>query len=551
MEKNNLFELCVLDCSSIQKYVFGSNKLKTNIGASEIVECIYQELIPKILAEMSDKKSWRIDEWKDNDWQLKIANDPNRFAEIGYIGGGNALLIFRDAGQDNAQKFIKKWSTELLTYAPGVVPAIAIIDGVEIKNGDIAKEDIDNVFSKLARNKNTCIPETVIERHGITAECKLSGLSVESYENKYEKDWLSSVAKTKYNYYDKAFKKLNQQYEHILSNKYIFGYDLEKLGQKEGEESHIGIVHIDGNSLGEAFKNCKGLIERRELSLQVDKATKQAIEITLRQLITKIKAPQCLDDILNLKEENGKKVLPLRPIILNGDDITLICDARISFFLAETFMQAFASQPVDTKDKDGNKMKLSSCAGIAIIRTKYPFYRGYRLAEELCKSAKELGRKENQSWLDFHIAYSGLSGNLEDIRERQYKMDKASLLWRPWKIVDGQDQNSFKQLKNGIKHFLGQKNFAIHKDKTNEAKKKWPNSKLHQLARALTAGKVETEEFIKFAQAKGLFLPAIAKRLELQKTGWITVKREGVTQEITPYFDILEVMDFYPQCLLD
>ena len=26
------FELCLLDCQSIQQYVFGSNKLRTNIG---------------------------------------------------------------------------------------------------------------------------------------------------------------------------------------------------------------------------------------------------------------------------------------------------------------------------------------------------------------------------------------------------------------------------------------------------------------------------------------------------------------------------------------
>jgi len=58
----------LFDTMSIQQYVFGSNKLKDNLGASYIVEHIYD-----YLKEKSDA-------------------NPNDL-EIGYIGGGNALVF--------------------------------------------------------------------------------------------------------------------------------------------------------------------------------------------------------------------------------------------------------------------------------------------------------------------------------------------------------------------------------------------------------------------------------------------------------------------------
>nr|WP_269849654.1 hypothetical protein [Methanosarcina horonobensis] len=44
--------------------------------------------------------------------------------------------------------------------------------------------------------------------------------------------------------------------------------------------------------------------------------------------------------------------------------------------------------------KGDEKIQLSSCAGVAITKTKYPFYRGYELAEDLCKNAKKRIQKE-------------------------------------------------------------------------------------------------------------------------------------------------------------
>ena len=56
----------LFDTLSIQNYVFGSNKLKENLGASFLVENVYKVLITK-----------------EKEQKLKV----------GYIGGGNALVF--------------------------------------------------------------------------------------------------------------------------------------------------------------------------------------------------------------------------------------------------------------------------------------------------------------------------------------------------------------------------------------------------------------------------------------------------------------------------
>ncbi len=51
----------------------------------------------------------------------------------------------------------------------------------------------------------------------------------------------------------------------------------------------MAIVHIDGNSMGQRFAQCETLAERRKLSDSVDRATKNAFEKLLKEIINHIK----------------------------------------------------------------------------------------------------------------------------------------------------------------------------------------------------------------------------------------------------------------------
>lgn len=531
-------DLCLIDCSSIQKYVFGSNKLKSIIGASYNVAQIFDKWIGDTLIKdfkLKVKEQFNLDAWEKEPDKLLLCTDKNILVEAGYIGGGNALLIFRKENNDTikANDFLKKWSRSILFNYPGIVPAATILEA-ETSNDNIPKETIDKIFAQLAKSKTAAVPNTIIARHGITGECPYTGLSM---ENKFQEPdkvtYISSSLKSKIENVDKA----NKQLESLLNDlqktqDYQFPEELDDLGQSPSE-NHIAIVHIDGNSMGEAFQNCDTLAKRRALSKKVNDATNEAFNDTLHCLINKMNDLEKNKIIYN---SPGKKIknLPIRPIILNGDDVTFICNARISFWLAETFIKAFEKQSVE-------KPKLSACAGIAITKTKYPFYRGYELAEELCAEAKKIGRENSESWLDFHIAFSGLSGDLEVIRKKQYQAGSNNLLWRPWKIGKDGD-HSIEKLKAAIDLFI---NGEKEGDKDNSKQKPWPRSKIKKLAQILVEGETATREFLRIEESKSVRLPHFINNDEKQY-GWY----KSNSHSGTPFLDIIEVMDFYPECLL-
>jgi hypothetical protein len=92
----------LIDTVSIQEYVYSSNKLKENIGASFLVKKIYDDVLKEALKQTFGKDI-DINEWRKPK-EIKIVQG-NDEVEIGYIGGGNALVLFKD--KDKTVEFIK------------------------------------------------------------------------------------------------------------------------------------------------------------------------------------------------------------------------------------------------------------------------------------------------------------------------------------------------------------------------------------------------------------------------------------------------------------
>ena len=100
----------LLDTVSIQRYIFGSNKLKENIGASRLIQWIFVDPLRKTIQEIFPGTPKDIFE----DWEQEVPRytvlkpkTPSQVEtpfEVGYIGGGNALLFFQD--QKKAKDFV-------------------------------------------------------------------------------------------------------------------------------------------------------------------------------------------------------------------------------------------------------------------------------------------------------------------------------------------------------------------------------------------------------------------------------------------------------------
>ena len=128
--------------------------------------------------------------------------------------------------------------------------------------------------------------------------------------------------------------------------------------------------------------------------------------------------------------------LPVRPLILGGDDLTFVCDGRIALDLAGRRGYGRTSKP--PLDPPGGG---AGYAGIAIARTHAPIIRLYGLAKELCSRAKQFLRDEKQSKacaLDWHVGFTSPTETLDDLRDRQYRQENLRLTRRPY-YLEGVD----------------------------------------------------------------------------------------------------------------
>lgn len=501
----------LIDTVSIQEYIFSSNKLKENIGASFLVDKIYEDVLEEAL-QMTVKQKIDMDSWKVTPNVVKIS-EPNEKLEIGYIGGGNALILFKN--KHEVKEFIKNYTRLLLRKTPGLKTAFGIIHDFNL--GDF-KNSMQRLHESLRENKNKYFPNVTLPKYGFTLDCPRTNESAESFKDD-EGKFISSVACSKLKISDKARDEMVVILGNILMDKYTFTNNIEELGQQEGRD-YIAVVHIDGNKMGERFSKCESLIEYRNLSIGVRDATentfKKMIEILIEQ-IEKNKAFAPKDGEFKLSTENGKTILPIRPIVLGGDDITFISDGRLGVWLAEIFIKEFANHSV-------NNEPLSACGGVSIVKTKYPFYRAYMLAEDLIDRAKKESREKEGSYIDFFVSSSGWSGSLNDILNKHLSTINGNLHFGPYWVDKIDEEKSLENLKYIVKAF-----------------KNIPKNKIMKLREMLFENRDNAKIYVEELKVKGINLPQI-KGMSYHEHIW--------QKEETPYYDAIELIDFYPEGLL-
>lgn len=489
--------------NSIQEYIFHSNKLKENIGASQITDHeVFHVIMENILTGNFQYNSTIVDK-----------------------GGGGALVRFDN--EEIASKFVKKFSLALLLNYPGLKTSFAVKDDFDFMSH---KKEL---YDELADSKSRHPVNTSIQKHGITADCPLSN---ESAEQLFEGQYISNASFSRINAASKSLK----NYTDTLDKppKYSLTTEIEQLGQNE-EASYIAVVHIDGNGMGSRFAKINSEEELSKSSKLVKNAAVGAMNSVIKDLIDLLEKGDGLKELSLKKDKDSEKVfLPVRPILAGGDDITFVCEGRLGMYLAEKFIYYF------TENGKSDLMD-GACAGVAIVKTKFPFYKAYELAEELCKEAKELCRKDEgepdvkKSYISYYYSATTFSGSLEQLRERTHQIDSNHFAYSgPYNVFDD-SEDSIKKLKTGIKHFNNDEKF--------------PKNKVMRLREVIAESEPAQKLFLKELQEAEKQLPDGGKVIWNAKIstyiladGEIKEKKEYQT----PYFDQIELMDFYPNDLL-
>ena len=537
----------LFDTRSIQKYIFSSNQLKTNIGASYLVERVFYDVLLPAVEEVVgtgelDAVTWRQE--KEPDW----ASMPQK-ARVAYIGGGNALILLRpDAGEEAAPEIVRRFSRRLLVECPGLQTGAAIGSLELAADGRWSDDDAKNrsgLVLKLKEQQNFAFPLTNVPYTGLTLSSDGTGEAANAYDAGLGR-YLSQDAAQKLRVAVSGRKPapaeeaLREKLASVLSEEEKEGFlahaafpaSLDDMGQKEAE-SYIAVVHIDGNNMGLQFSGLKTLTEYKNKSLEIYRSTIRAFA----ELVLNLEKEAPMDFLSQKRTDEGRFYLPLRPLILGGDDMTFVCAAKTAFAFTEFIMKALMEKGFDT------------CAGLAILPTAYPFFRGYEIAEQLCDCAKVRMRKladtakerpgksadaadesltpRKSCWLDFLRLHGEQAPTLEQIRRQEYRGALGSLQFGPYRIDgDGSDHYSFRKLR------------AL----AEGLRRKIPNNKLKELRSVLQHDEHAAKKYLEQLRHDGYRLPQVDGWEDY--TGHLWQKRHAAMR--TPFVEAIELLEFLP-----
>ncbi|MBD1847420.1 hypothetical protein H6F89_29275 [Cyanobacteria bacterium FACHB-63] len=529
------FVATIVDTSGIQPYIFGSNRLRENIGASHLVTEATSSWIEKALGKLSQKlrkdgkPSFAV-HTRINDSSAKPyieTPSDNLAAELLYTGGGNAIVLFRCL--DYAIQFTKILTLRALKGAPGLTLVVA---HQEFSWDDSLFEVLQQLRFKLEQQKQQQVPSAPLLGLGVSADCISTRLAAVDTSDRYgvPKDaayTISREVREKLRAVERANKRLNAQLRLAFAESATdceFPRDVDDMGRTPTESSYIAVVHADGNGMGERFRNYGKdksnrdyIIAMRELSEAINHAGLEALKLVVKKLTHSLQNGEIVGSLGRFALKDN--YLPFRPLVYGGDDVTFVCDGRLGLELAAEFLRQFEQQ----KLPDGKPITAS--AGVCIVKTHYPFARAYAMSDALCREAKRFRQEKqsNVSALDWHLASSGLIGSIAEIRKREYQVKEGSLTLRPVALSNTKEWRTWDGFAQVVR--------ALQAEEWRDRK-----NKVMALREILRQGKDAVRQFLSAYEPLELPpFPNVEKKLAAE--GWL--------DRVCGYFDAIEVMEFY------
>jgi hypothetical protein len=166
-----------------------------------------------------------------------------------------------------------------------------------------------------------------------------------------------------------------------------------------------------------------------------------------------------------IKKENYEKY-PFRPVVIGGDDLTMIIRADLAVNFTKIFLKEFQNQTKANFKELVNKYKLNdfkdgltACAGIAFMKPSYPFHYGVHLAEELCgiakKASKEINSTNVPASLMFHKIQDSFVDTFKDIEERELTTNEGiSFKYGPYFLEEQENFMTIEKLNNYVDNIL-------------------------------------------------------------------------------------------------
>ena len=459
--------LVMLQTNSNQPFIFSSPRLREQIGASFEIT-----LLSRWVKEAAC--GMRLPPMSTSEEGMKALPDTFWVSD----SSGKVIVRFTESDGDPeklARQLIREVTLRALTDAPGLdVTAVFVKASSSTVDADDLQE-LDSVFLEYSLNRRPAaarFPQFPFLERGsesaLPASASLGDLefSQESLQpnNFDESSPLSLPSRVKRAFASTSRKRQVDDVQERLEKQ---GKELKQEPQldptklaaafQDGEEfenaknmlSSVGVVHIDGNGVGAIMRDL-GLahsnaqetgvcVSADEAHTDPTDALQAFIMVVNKRLDTAVKDAIALSwyDVQELTPKDVQKltpdtVVPIVPVLVGGDDVTVYTDGRYAIPFAEAYIRHYeeltekdnllsvlaivaGGKKADAPERDHfeiddyiiqNPGPLTASAGAAIVGRNFPFHIAYDLAEGLVSRGKKLGKKPGASpcsTIDFHV----------------------------------------------------------------------------------------------------------------------------------------------------
>lgn len=381
----------------IQDFIMKTNELKPIIGASELVD--------RICTSMFDE----------------FTSDCKGGVEKIVRAAGNIRVIFHSKG-DCAEAY-RNFPRKVMLAAPGITISQAVVCLEDDSRYAAAADELE---ARLKVERNRPVRPLYPGLIGMRRAQKTGEPAVAC-----EHDDFIDLATKRKNDALRIGRGKKRDYRTLVEK--AFGGQVEKLvvdnDELAGESGWLAVVHADGNGFGRIVQKLGGdKILFPKLSVGIDECTRDAFQAAVDSMF------KDLDTI------------PVRPLVLSGDDVTFICRGDVALEFTARFLECFENKTKTemsalAKESEQYAALLSSgltaCAGIAYMKPSYPFFYAYHLAESLCHAAKvdtkakSSGQVPNSCLMFYKIQDSVIS-DWKSMAERELGYDGGTFLFGPY-----------------------------------------------------------------------------------------------------------------------
>lgn len=423
----------MFEAKGIQRYIFQSGKLRDIVGGSELIARIANG------------------DQANTDAIGSLCNNSNIKVSFSRRAGG--AFCAHSESRETLVRLRTLWRFAMLTDYPG----LEFIDAIE--SADKELDAMRACFRAAGGIRNNYVSDVAGLGRPISLIAPLTGrpaVETKTYgddavlidaigapqRNFADTKKLTHVAARFVDQVDEVTFPLNFEDDATVDTRASFPF-------RNADDHRIALVHADLSGLGELFR------EMGKNFVYPSDNLKLAGDIE-RAIIAAAKAA-CKDWVLpygveNFAESSGEsaKSLPARPVLLGGDDITIIVRADIAVPFTKFLLEQIEVH-CDGIGKAKGQKALSACAGIAIVGRGTPFLTASALAEDLCNHAKALvkqrsisidGREGFASALSFHVyQHTALDSYESKIAPNELDAEGNPFSGNPW--IVGKRAESF------------------------------------------------------------------------------------------------------------